>query len=68
MSDFFFVSYSSADGKDFAMKLADELAAGPPAIPVWLDKRALRPGEDWDEQVPEAIKTCKGMIFDGYEL
>ena len=63
MSDFFFVSYSSADGKDFAMKLADELAAGPPAIPVWLDQRALRPGEDWDEQVPEAIKTCKGMVF-----
>jgi tetratricopeptide (TPR) repeat protein len=63
MSDFFFISYSSVDGKDFAMKLADELAAGPPAIPVWLDKRALRPGEDWDEQVPEAIKMCKGMIF-----
>jgi hypothetical protein len=63
MSDFFFISYSSVDGKDFAMKLADELAAGPPAIPVWLDKRALRPGEDWDEQIPEAIKTCKGMVF-----
>jgi tetratricopeptide (TPR) repeat protein len=63
MSDSFFISYSSVDGLDFAMKLADELAAGPPAIPVWLDKRALRPGEDWDEQVPEAIKTCKGMVF-----
>ena len=63
MSDFFFISYSSVDGKDFAMKLADELAAGPPSIPVWLDKRDLRPGEDWDEQVVEAIKTCKGMIF-----
>ena len=63
MPDFFFISYSSVDGKDFALKLADELAAGPPAIPVWLDKRALRPGEDWDEQIVEAIKTCKGMIF-----
>jgi len=63
MSDSFFISYSSVDGANFAVKLADELAAGPPAIPVWLDKRALRPGEDWDEQVPEAIKTCKGMIF-----
>ena len=63
MSEFFFISYSSVDGKDFALKLADELAAGPPAIPVWLDKRTLRPGEDWDEQVVEAIKTCKGMIF-----
>src|SRR5215468_5870173 len=63
MSDSFFISYSSVDGANFAVKLADELAAGPPAIPVWLDKRALRPGEDWDEQVGDAIKTCKGMIF-----
>lgn len=63
MSDFFFISYSSVDGLDFAMKLADELTAGPPVIPVWLDKRALRPGEDWDEQVPEAIRTCKGIVF-----
>ena len=63
MSDFFFISYSSVDGLDFAMKLADELTAGPPVIPVWLDKRELRPGEDWDEQLLEAIKMCKGMVF-----
>jgi tetratricopeptide (TPR) repeat protein len=63
VSDFFFISYSTVDGKDFAMKLADTLAAGPPAIPVWLDKRRIRPGEDWDEQIVEAIKTCKGMAF-----
>src|SRR5271157_4699893 len=63
MSDFFFISHSSVDGKDFAMKLEIDLAAGPPPIPVWLDERKLRPGEDWDEQVGEAIKMCKGMIF-----
>src|SRR5215510_4812980 len=63
MSDFFFISYSSVDGRDFAMKLTDVLEAGPPPIPAWLDKRRLRPGEDWDEQIGEAIKTCKGMIF-----
>jgi tetratricopeptide (TPR) repeat protein len=62
MSDFFFISYSSV-GLDSAIKLADELAAGPPTYPVWLDKRRLRPGEDWRAQVGEAIKTCKGMIF-----
>jgi len=63
MPDVFFISYSAVDGKEFAIKLADELAAGPPPIPVWLDQRALRPGEDWDEQLGEAIKMCKGMIF-----
>ena len=63
MADFFFISYSSVDGKDFALKLANELLAGPPSIPVWLDERDLRPGEDWRAQVGEAIKTCKGMIF-----
>jgi len=63
MSDFFFISYSAVDANDFALELADELAAGPPSIPVWLDKRALRAGEDWDEQLVEAIRTCKGMIF-----
>ena len=63
MSDFFFISHSSVDGKNFAIKLTDELVAGPPVIPAWLDERNLRPGEDWDEQLAEAIKTCKGMIF-----
>ena len=44
------------------MKLGDELA-GPPSFPVWVDKRNIRPGEDWDEQIVEAIRACKGMIF-----
>ena len=63
MSEHFFISYSSVDGQDFSLRLADELAAGPPEFPVWLDKRKLRPSEDWDEQIVEAIRTCKGMIF-----
>ena len=63
MSDHFFISYSPVDGIGFSPKLADELAAGPPTFRVWLDKRNLRPSEDWDEQIVEAIRTCKGMIF-----
>jgi len=61
--DHFVISYSSVDGIAFSLKLADELAAGPPAVPIWVDKRNLRPGDDWDEQIVEAISTCKGMLF-----
>lgn len=63
MAEHFFISYSSVDGRALALRLADELAAGPPAIPVWLDKRHLRPGESWDDQLVEAIRACKGLIF-----
>ena len=40
----FFLSYSAADGAEFALRLADALEAGPPSYPVWLDQRALRLG------------------------
>jgi tetratricopeptide (TPR) repeat protein len=63
VADHFFISYSSIDGADFALTLADALDAGPPPIPTWVDKRKLRPGEDWDEQLAEAIRTCKGLLF-----
>ncbi len=63
MSDRWFISYSRRDGEKFALDLADILAAGPPPILVWLDQRDLRPGEDWGEQIVEALQTCKGLLF-----
>src|SRR5579885_582600 len=58
-----FISYSSADGEEFALRLRDELEAGPPSIPVWLDKRDIEPGQDWDEEIAEALKTCSSILF-----
>jgi tetratricopeptide (TPR) repeat protein len=58
-----FISYSSADAGDFALRLRDELEAGPPSIPVWLDKRDIEPGQDWDEGLAEALKTCSSLLF-----
>jgi hypothetical protein len=52
-----FISYSRVDAKDFAVRLADALGA------AWLDKRRLKPGLDWDEQIDEAIKTCDSLLF-----
>lgn len=63
MTDFHFISYSAKDAKEFALKLCDELKAGPPSIPAWVDKRELKPGQDWDDQVVEAIRTCESVIF-----
>jgi tetratricopeptide (TPR) repeat protein len=59
----YFISYSRADGEAFALKLADQLAAGPPAVDVWLDRRRLQPGVDWDEQLVAALRCCEGMLF-----
>jgi hypothetical protein len=63
MPDHFFISYSSVDALHFSLKLADDLLIGPPSFPIWLDKRHLRPSDDWDEQIVEAIRTCKALIL-----
>lgn len=59
----FFLSYSALDGAAFALRLADALEAGPPYYKVWIDKRDLRPGRDWDEQIEEVLRTCQGVLF-----
>jgi tetratricopeptide (TPR) repeat protein len=63
MANHHFLSYSSVDAQDFAIRLTDALAAGPPSIPVWLDKRELKPGQEWDKQIVEAIRSCDSLLF-----
>lgn len=63
VGSFYFLCYSRRDGEDLALKLADQLAAGPPSIPVWLDRRNIQPGIDWDEQVVEALRGCAGVLY-----
>jgi len=60
---FYFICYSRRDAEDIALTLADQLAAGPPSIPVWLDRRSLRPGIDWDEQIASALRECAGVLY-----
>ena len=63
MGDYFFISYSNVDGKEFARTLADSLLKIPPSIPVWLDERELQPSIDWDEQIVEALRECIGLLL-----
>jgi hypothetical protein len=64
MSGHYFMSYSRLEeGTQFTLRLADELEAGPPPYRVFVDVRAMQPGQDWDRQLVEAIQTCAGVLF-----
>jgi hypothetical protein len=57
-----FISYSRPEASDFVTVLYDELEASSPDFRAWFDQRDGRPGEDWDEQIAEAIRTCESLV------
>ncbi len=64
MPYYHFISYSATDTEEFALKLADDLQAGPPSFPVWIFRRELHAAAgDWDAQIREAIRDCDSLIF-----
>jgi hypothetical protein len=63
VDNLYFISYSSVDGGEYAFKIGKALEAYDPPFPVWLDKVKLRPGEDWDDQIEEAIRNSECLLF-----
>ena len=59
----YFICYSRADGAEFARRLADDLEGGTPAFDVWIDREKIRPAQLWDNEVVEAIRRCRAMLF-----
>ena len=63
MLEHYFISYSSADALDSALKLAKEMQSSYPITKIWLDKLNLKSDKDWGSQITEAIQTCKALIL-----
>ena len=63
MTGHHFISYSTVNAQEFAFDLHDALEAGPPPIPAWLDKRDIKPGRDWDDEIEVAIRSCSSLLF-----
>jgi hypothetical protein len=54
-----FLSYAQGDS-EFASELADQLAKL--GVQPWLDKKELRPGDSWAEQIKEALGSSDAVV------
>jgi len=63
MATHHFLSYSRATAEDLARRLCDGLREGRPSFHAWLDTRELRPGQEWDIQIPDAIAGGESFLF-----
>ena len=55
-----FLSYAHAD-REIASRIQKDLLKRD--ITIWRDLENIRAGDDWEEQVREAIRTCNGIIY-----
>ncbi len=62
MTGHYFLSYSRLD-QPFAETLYDRLVSGHSPLPVFMDVHDLKPGQDWDEALEHAVKTCHAVLF-----
>jgi hypothetical protein len=61
MGNHYFISYSTLDASDFATLLCETL--GKRGFKVWRDRNRLGGGDDFEEEIVQAIRTCQGVLF-----
>jgi hypothetical protein len=55
-----FISYSSND-REFALKLTDSLIKL--GVDIWIDRKSIRAGTNWGNEIWEALKISEIMIL-----
>src|SRR5258708_24371831 len=61
MTETVFISYARGDGEAFATQLHDRLEAS--GFSAWLDRRDIKPGENWDLAIDAGIRDSWGLLF-----
>ncbi|MBT9520267.1 MAG: TIR domain-containing protein [Dechloromonas sp.] len=60
-----FVSYAQSDSEvvdSFVDLLRRELEMRQVGLDIWMDRRSLKPGEQWDRAIHDAVMNSRGML------
>lgn len=55
-----FLSYAR-ENSDLALRITADLKAA--GATVWLDQLAIRPGQQWDREVEQALDSCSAVVI-----
>ncbi len=58
-----FLSYSNSDGSDIARGLYWDLITRDPSVSMWMDKRNIEPGTNWQKSIQEALVATKSFVL-----